>query len=114
MAFKLDRIKDTDIFYFTNSMIQTVGETLVEGTFNEVLAVASSMKDSAADVGTGGSVAIETALGLTDIIDAKWYVLILNTNMNTLRIQIVRTSGTEKYSLPILDQDQNVLWDPSR
>ena len=98
--FKLSRIEDSDVFYFTNCNIESVGETLMRGTFNEVFTVAATLRDSAIDTGTGSSIEVNLAAELTDIVDAKWYVIFLDVNPSTLFIQIVRTSGAEKYSLP--------------
>ena len=98
--FKLSRIEDSDVFYFTNCNIESEGETLIKGTFNEVFTVAATLRDSAIDTGTGSSVVLNLAAELTDILDAKWYVIFLDVNPSTLFIQIVRTSGAEKYSLP--------------
>jgi len=97
--YKLDRIEDTDIFYFTKNNIKTVGTTLIQGSFNEVLAIAQTLKNTAVDVGAGESVTVDSAIALTNILNAKWYILILDSNISSLHVQIIRTSGTEKYSL---------------
>jgi len=94
--YKLNRIEDTDIFYFAESERGCLGETLIKGTFYEVLAVAESLKDEAIDIGSGSSVKIENPLFLTDIVDAKWYIIFLASDL----IQIVRTDGQQTYSLP--------------
>jgi hypothetical protein len=94
--YKLNRIEDTDIFYFAESERGCLGETLIKGTFYEVLAVAESLKDEAIDIGRGSSVKIENPVFLTDIVDAKWYIIFLASDL----IQIVRTDGQQTYSLP--------------
>jgi hypothetical protein len=94
--YKLNRIEGTDIFFLSNSSIKTLGETLTAGTFQEVLAVAETLKDTAVDVGSGDLVSIENpVLELTNITDARWFLLVLSD-----RYQIVRTSGNEVYNLP--------------
>jgi hypothetical protein len=98
--YKLDRIEDTDIFYFTKDSVKAVGTTLIQGSFNQVLAVATTLKNNANDIGTGVSVRVINANNLTDITNAKWYIIFLDSNLSNLNIQIVRTSGAEKYSLP--------------
>ena len=98
--YKLDRIENTDIFYFTKDNVETVGNTLIQGSFNEVLAVAQTLKDDANDIGSGDSIEINLAAEMTNILNAKWYVIFLNVNPSALFVQIVRTSGAEKYSLP--------------
>ena len=94
--YKLSRIDETDIFFLAGDSVKLLGETLVTGTFQEVLAVAETLKDTAVDVGSGELVSIENpVLELTNITDARWFLLVLNG-----RYQIVRTSGAEVYSLP--------------
>jgi hypothetical protein len=93
----LNRIEDTDIFSLAKESVQDVrGKNLIVGTFQEVLGLASILKTNASDVGTGDLVSIVNPLTeLTNIRDAKWYLLIMAD-----RYQIVRTSGTEVYNLP--------------
>jgi shikimate kinase len=98
--YKLDRIEYTDIFYFTKDSVKAFGTTLIQGSFNEVLAIATTLKNNANDIGTGGSIRVTNANNLTNITNAKWYVIFLDSNLSNLNIQIVRTSGAEKYSLP--------------
>ena len=98
--YKLNRIEDTDIFFLSKATVKLLGENLITGTFNEVFAVASTLRDNALDLGTGSSIKVNLAAEMTNIIDAKWYVIFLDVNPSTLFIQIVRTSGAEKYSLP--------------
>jgi|GEM_PF-2300826 len=99
--FKLTRIEDTDIFTLANENEVCVGETLAEGTFAEVFAFAQTLSEQPEiDLGTGDSVTIGNGIGLTDVSDAKWFVLFKDENVDTLRIDIIRTSGNEIYSLP--------------
>jgi hypothetical protein len=99
--FKLNRIQDTDIFTLANENEIVIGDTLAEGTFTEVFAFAQTLSEQPdIDLGTGDSVTIENAIGLTDVLDAKWFVLFKDENVDTLRIDIIRTSGNEMYSLP--------------
>ena len=92
----LNRIEDTDIFFLARKTVQLLGENLIAGTFSEVLGLASTLKDTAYDVGEGDLMSIENPLiELSNITDAKWYLLVLSD-----RYQITRTSGTEPYSLP--------------
>jgi hypothetical protein len=61
-----------------------------------VLSLASTLKDTANDVGEGALIdIINPLIELSNITDAKWYLLVLSD-----RYQITRTSGTEPYSLP--------------
>jgi len=93
----LNRIEQTDIFFLAKeSVTDVLGKNLIIGTFPEVLGLASTLKADANDVGVGELVSIVNPLTeLTNIIDAKWYLLIMAD-----RYQIVRTSGTEVYNLP--------------
>jgi hypothetical protein len=94
--YKLNRIEGTDIFSLAKESVELRGENLIVGTFSQVLGLAINLKDDANDVGTGDLVGIVNPLTeLTNITDAKWFLLVL-----TDRYQIVRTSGTEVYSLP--------------
>ena len=92
----LNRIEDTDIFFLARETVKLLGENLIKAEFSQVLAFASTLRDSAIDAGEGDLVGITNPLvELTNILNAKWYLLIF-----TDRYQIVRTSGTESYSLP--------------
>ena len=98
---KLTRIQDSDIFYLAGDGVQCVGDVLVEGSFEVVFGYALKLRNELnIDLGSGDSVAINSSLAMTNIIDAKWFVIFLNLNTNNLLIQIVRTSGKELYSLP--------------
>ena len=91
----LNRIEDTDIFFLARETVKLLGENLIKAEFSQVLAFASTLRDSAIDAGEGDLVGITNPLvELTNILNAKWYLLIF-----TDRYQIVRTSGTESYSL---------------
>ena len=57
--YKLNRIEDTDIFYFAKSNVRCLGDTIVQGTFDEVLAVAEQLKNEAKDPGTESTTKIE-------------------------------------------------------
>jgi hypothetical protein len=94
--YKLNRIEETDIFFFASENRKCQGETLVKGSFYEVLAVAELLKNDAVDIGTGDSVKVDNPLFLTNIVDAKWYVIFLGSDL----IQIIRTDGITPYSLP--------------
>jgi hypothetical protein len=99
--FKLNRIENTDIFILANENQDVIGYTLAQGTFAEVFAFAQTLSEQPdIDLGTGDSVTIENVIGLTDVSDAKWFVLFKDENVDTLRIDIIRTSGNEIYSLP--------------
>jgi hypothetical protein len=94
--YKLNRIQDTDIFFLAKGNIELLGENLITGSFQEVLGLASTLRNDANDIGTGDLVAITDAkIELTSIINAKWYLLAM-----TDRFQIVRTDGLTPYSLP--------------
>ena len=93
--YKLNRIEDTDIFFLANENVELLGENLIVGEFSQVLGLASTLKDDANDVGEGDLVYIVNPLTeLTSITDAKWYLLVMAD-----RYTIVRTSGTQPYSL---------------
>lgn len=95
MDYKLNRIEDTDIFFLSKSEINLLGETIAQGTFQEVLAVAETLKADAVDVGAGALVTVENPVtDLVNITDAKWFLLAMSD-----RYKIIRTSGTEPYSL---------------
>jgi hypothetical protein len=95
--YKLNRIEGTDIFYFAKGNIECLGDTIVQGTFDEVLAVAEQLKDEAKDPGTEDTTKIENQTALIDIQSAKWFVIFLNDDL----VQIVRTPGDVLYSLPL-------------
>jgi hypothetical protein len=95
--FQLNRIEGTDIFYFAKGNVQCLGDTIVQGTFDEVLAVAEQLKNEAKDPGTESTTKIEEQTALIDIQSAKWFVIFLNDNL----VQIVRTPGDVMYSLPL-------------
>ena len=97
MIYKLNRIEDTDIFYFTKGDIKCLGDTIVQGTFDEVLAVAEQLKNEAKDPGMEDTTKIENQTALIDIQSAKWFVIFLNDDL----VQIVRTPGDVIYSLPL-------------
>ena len=97
MTYKLNRIEDTDIFYFAKSDVKCLGDTIVQGTFDEVLAVAEQLKNEAKDPGTEDTTKIENQTALIDIQSAKWFVIFLNNDL----LQIVRTPGDVVYSLPL-------------
>ena len=95
--YKLNRIENTDIFYFAKSDVKCLGDTIIEGTFDQVLAVAEQLKNEAKDPGTDDTTKIENQTALIDIQSAKWFVIFLSDNL----IQIVRTPGNVVYSLPL-------------
>ena len=95
--FKLSRIDETDIFYFSTTGTQTPGDILVEGTLDEVLVVANELKATATDLGEGDSVPVTDQLSLMSITDAKWFVSFINDDL----VLIVRTSGDKPYSIPM-------------
>ena len=95
--YKLNRIEGTDIFYFSKGNIKCLGDPIVQGTFDEVLAVAEQLKNEAKDPGTEGTTKIENQTALIDIQSAKWFVIFLSDNL----VQIVRTPGNVVYSLPL-------------
>lgn len=95
--YKLNRIEGTDIFYFAKSDVKCLGDTIIEGTFDEVLAVAEQLKNEAKDPGTEDTTKIENQTALIDIQSAKWFVIFLNDDL----VQIVRTPGNVIYSLPL-------------
>tara|TARA_R110000851_G_scaffold311643_1_gene471902 strand:- start:411 stop:812 length:402 start_codon:yes stop_codon:yes gene_type:complete len=107
MLYKLNRIKKTDIFFLAMENVELLGENLILGTFPEVLGLASTLRDAPNEVDDEGVVTKTNDLGegelvyivnplveLTNITDAKWYLLVMAD-----RYTIVRTSGTESYSL---------------
>ena len=95
--YKLNRIEGTDIFYFAKGNIECLGDTIIEGTFDEVLAIAEQLKSEAKDPGTEDTTKIENQTALIDIQSAKWFVIFLNDDL----VQIVRTPGDVIYSLPL-------------
>ena len=97
MTYKLNRIEDTDIFYFVKGDVKCLGDTIGQGTFNEVLAVAEQLKNEAKDPGTEDTTKVENQTALIDIQSAKWFVIFLNDDL----FQIVRTPGDIIYSLPL-------------
>ena len=97
MIYKLNRIEGTDIFYFVQGSVRCLGDTIIEGTFDEVLAVAEQLKNEAKDPGTEDTTKIENQTALIDIQSAKWFVIFLNDDL----VQIVRTPGDVIYSLPL-------------
>ena len=97
MTYKLNRIEGTDIFYFAKGNIECLGDTIVQGTFDEVLTVAEQLKNEAKDPGTEDTTKIENQTALIDIQSAKWFVIFLNNDL----LQIVRTPGDVVYSLPL-------------
>jgi len=98
---KLTRVKDSDIFFLAGDGVQCVGDVLVEGSFEVVFGYALQLRNEPGiDLGSGDSVTVDSALAMTNISDAKWYVIYLNLEVNHFLIQIVRTSGRELYSLP--------------
>jgi len=97
MTYKLNRIEDTDIFYFVKGNVECLGDTIIQGTFDEVLAVAEQLKKEAKDPGTEDTTKIENQTALIDIQSEKWFVIFLSDNL----VQIVRTPGDVIYSLPL-------------
>jgi len=98
---KLTRIQDSDIFYLAGDGVRCVGEVIIQGGFEVVFGYALQLRNEPdIDMGSGNSVAVDSALAMTNIIDAKWYLIYLNLEVNHFLIQIVRTSGRELYSLP--------------
>ena len=95
--FKLSRIEDTDVFHFSRAGIKTPGTVLIEGTLDEVLAVANDLKETATDLGEGDSTTITDQFSLLSIMDAKWYVSFINDDL----VLIVRTPGDKPYSIPM-------------
>ena len=94
--YKLNRIEDTDIFFLAQEDVELLGEDLIIGTFEEVKSFAETLKQDANDVGEGEFTPIQNpTLELTNITDAKWYLLELPD-----RYQIVRTDGKNTYNLP--------------
>lgn len=94
MNYKLNRITEMDIFYLAKENVELIGDNLITAPFMDVLALASTLKANAVDVGEGNlhSIPIED---LSDILNVSWYLLIFAD-----KYQIVRTSGTEIYNLP--------------
>ena len=98
---KLTRVEDSDIFFLAGDGVRCVGEVLIEGSFEVVFEYALQLRNEPdVDLGSGDSVTVDSALAMTNISDAKWYVIYLNLEVNHFLIQIVRTSGSELYSLP--------------
>jgi len=98
---KLTRVEDSDIFYLAGDGVRCVGEVLIEGSFEVVFEYALQLRNEPdVDLGSGDSVTVDSALAMTDIMEAKWFVIYLNLEVNHFLIQIVRTSGRELYSLP--------------
>jgi len=101
---KLTRIENSDIFFLAGDGVRCVGDVLIEGSFEVVFGYALQLRNQPdVDMGSGDSVSIDSAdsaLLMTNIIDAKWFVIYLNLEVNHFLIQIVRTSGRELYSLP--------------
>jgi len=98
---KLTRVEDSDIFYLADDEVKCLGEILIKGNFEVIFNYALKLRNELnIDLGSGDSVAINSSLAMTNIIDAKWYVIFLNLNKSNILIQIVRTSGKELYSLP--------------
>ena len=95
--YKLNRIEGTDNFYFAKGDVESLGDTIVQGTFDEVLAVAEQLKNEAKDPGTEDTTKIENQTALIDIQSAKWFVIFLSDDL----VQIVRTPGDVVYSLPL-------------
>lgn len=95
MNYQLTRIQETDIFFLAKEGVKLLGENLITGTFQQVLGLASTLKNDANDIGTGDLVQVQSAIELTNVIDARWFLLVKSD-----RYQITRTSGTEIYSLP--------------
>jgi hypothetical protein len=96
MSYKLNRIEYTDIFFLAQEDVELLGENLIIGSFEEVKSFAETLKQDANDVGEGEFTPIQNpALELSNIIDAKWYLLELPD-----RYQIVRTDGESAYNLP--------------
>ena len=95
--YKLNRIEDTDIFFLSkNKDIEMLGETIAEGNFNNILAVAEELKKEAQFTGSGDLVYIKNpANELSDITIENWYLLELED-----RYQIVKTDGQNIYNLP--------------
>lgn len=96
MNYKLNRIEDTDIFFLAQEDVKLLGENLIIGSFEEVKSFAETLKQDANDTGEGDFTPIQNpTLELTNITDAKWYLLELPD-----RYQIVRTDGENIYNLP--------------
>ena len=95
--YKLNRIDDTDIFFLSkNRNIKMLGETIAEGSFNDILSVAEELKKNAQFIGSGDLVYIKNAVNeLSGITIENWYLLDLDD-----RYQIVKTDGQNIYSLP--------------
>ena len=94
--YKLNRIEDTDIFFLAQEDVELLGEDLIVGSFEEVKSFAETLKQDANDVGEGEFTPIQNpTLELSNITDAKWYLLELPD-----RYQIVRTDGENTYNLP--------------
>lgn len=95
--YKLNKIEDVDVFYFCEESQKTLGETLVVGTFNEVLIYASQLKDEAVDAGAGNLVDIvNPLLELSNIMSTDYYLLQRPDGV----FQVTRPDGLTPYSLP--------------
>ena len=97
MDYKLNKIEDTDIFFFGKETDNLLGENLITGTFNQVLSFASQMKNDAVDVGTGDLVDIaDPVTELSNIMTSDYYLLQRPDGV----FQITRPDGLVPYSLP--------------
>lgn len=96
MSYKLTRIDDTDVFYFASEKAETVGTTLISGSFEQVLGYATTLKTNANDEGSGEFEIIDSTENLSNITVAKWFLIILPNNI----FQIVRTDGIGTFNLP--------------
>jgi len=87
---------DEGIYLFAQEQVNLLGEQLIKGSFEDVLAYANELKDNASFIGEGELEAIY-AEKLIDIEEEKWFLLI---DKELPYYQIIHTLATEKYTLP--------------
>jgi hypothetical protein len=87
---------DEGIYLFAQEQVNLLGEQLIKGSFEDVLAYANELKDNASFIGEGELEAID-AEKLIDIEEEKWFLLI---DKELSYYQIIHTLATGKYTLP--------------
>lgn len=109
MDFKLNKLDGENVFYLAAKDARCLGDTLIEGTFTEVLTYANQLKN-VPETFLGGDAYHQVGNAeVTDVIEEKWFCIDLNnlylmTDIDTIKangvLQIIKTDGNTAYSLP--------------
>jgi hypothetical protein len=72
MIFKLNRLDEEDIFYLAAKDVKCLGETLMEGTFNEAFTAAAQLEVEESVNLSDDDYTLASDTEMTGILDAKW------------------------------------------